>query len=107
MRESDVGRRVAHLLDNGLDHIRQGTLNRLESARRASLENYHVVEAFRQIVVGKTVETAVEFVTNHRVTQNVDVLRLDEDAGMAEITYAHSLTFVISGSVSVGRREEG
>lgn len=45
MRESQVGRKVAHLLDNGLGHIKQGTLNRLESARRASLENYHMADA--------------------------------------------------------------
>src|SRR5687768_9153880 len=45
MRESEVGRRVAQLLDNSLDDIKQGTLNRLESARRASLENYHMAEA--------------------------------------------------------------
>ena len=44
MSETDVGREVARLLDRGLDDIKQGTLNRLQSARRASLENYHVAE---------------------------------------------------------------
>ena len=44
MSETDVGREVAQLLDRGLDDIKQSTLNRLQSARRASLENYHVAE---------------------------------------------------------------
>jgi hypothetical protein len=41
----EVGRKVALLLDCGLDDIKQSTLNRLQSARRASLENYHMAEA--------------------------------------------------------------
>lgn len=41
----EVGRKVARLLDCGLDDIKQSTLNRLQSARRASLENYHMAEA--------------------------------------------------------------
>jgi hypothetical protein len=41
----EVGRKVARLLDCGLDDIKQSTLNRLQSARRASLENYHLAEA--------------------------------------------------------------
>src|SRR5688500_5992466 len=57
MRESDVGRKVAHLLDDRLDHIKQGTLNRLESARRASLENYHVVEAMVDAGQGASART--------------------------------------------------
>jgi hypothetical protein len=44
MNETELGREVAQLLDRGLDDIKQGTLNRLQSARRASLENYHVAE---------------------------------------------------------------
>jgi hypothetical protein len=44
MSETEVGREVAQLLDRGLDDIKQSTLNRLQSARRASLENYHVAE---------------------------------------------------------------
>ena len=57
MRESDVGRKVAHLLDNGLDHIKQGTLNRLESARRASLENYHIAEVMVDAGQGASART--------------------------------------------------
>lgn len=44
MSETDVGREVAQLLDRGLDDIKQSTLNRLQSTRRASLENYHIAE---------------------------------------------------------------
>ena len=36
--------KIAQLLDRGLDDIKQSTLNRLQSARRASLENYHMAE---------------------------------------------------------------
>jgi hypothetical protein len=58
MREPEVGRKVAHLLDNGLNDIRQGTLNRLESARRASLENYHMAEAMVDAGQGASARTS-------------------------------------------------
>lgn len=44
MNEPELGRRVARLLDHGLDDIKQSTLNQLQSARRAALENYHMAE---------------------------------------------------------------
>lgn len=44
MNEPELGRKIAQLLDRGLDNIEQNTLNRLQSARRASLENRLVVE---------------------------------------------------------------
>lgn len=44
MNEPEIGTKIARLLDRGLDDMKQGTLNRLESARRASLENYHMRE---------------------------------------------------------------
>ena len=44
MNEPELGRKIAQLLDRGLDDIEQNTLNRLQSARRASLENRLVVE---------------------------------------------------------------
>ncbi len=44
MNEAEVGKKVARLLDYGLDDIKQSTLNRLQSARRASLENYRGAE---------------------------------------------------------------
>ncbi len=45
MSEPEIGRKVARMLDRGLDDIKQGTLNRLQAARRAALENYHLAEA--------------------------------------------------------------
>lgn len=44
MNEPEVGKKVARLLDHGLDDIRQSTLNQLQSASRAALENYHMAE---------------------------------------------------------------
>ncbi|MDQ3185771.1 MAG: DUF3619 family protein [Pseudomonadota bacterium] len=51
MNEPETGRKIARLLDRGLDDIKQSTLNRLQSARRASLENYRTGEAI--ITVGR------------------------------------------------------
>lgn len=45
MSEQEIGKKVTRLLDGGLDDIKQGTLNRLQSARRASLENFQKAEA--------------------------------------------------------------
>lgn len=44
MNEPELGRKIARLLDHGLDDIKQSTLNQLQSARRAALENYHMTE---------------------------------------------------------------
>ena len=44
MNESELENKIAQLLNSGLDDIERDTLNRLQSARRASLENYRVVE---------------------------------------------------------------
>lgn len=45
MNEFKLGNKIAQLLNRSLDDIEQHTLNRLQSARRASLEkNYRVVE---------------------------------------------------------------
>ncbi len=38
MNESKLGNKIAQLLNRSLDDIEQHTLNRLQSARRASLE---------------------------------------------------------------------
>lgn len=40
--ETELGSKVARLLDRSLDDIKQGTLYRLQLARRASLENYRL-----------------------------------------------------------------
>jgi hypothetical protein len=45
MSEPEIGRKIGQMLDRGLDDIKQSTLNRLQAARRASLENYHMAEA--------------------------------------------------------------
>lgn len=52
MNEYEVGKKIAKLLDLGLDDIKQSTLNRLQSARRASLENYHVAESVSNVGQG-------------------------------------------------------
>ncbi len=44
MTEPEIGRKVGQLLDHGLDDMKQSTLNRLQSVRRAALENYQVAE---------------------------------------------------------------
>lgn len=41
MNEDDVGKGAARLLNRGLENIEQDTLNRLQSARRATVKNYH------------------------------------------------------------------
>ena len=42
--DTELGSKVARLLDRSLDGIKQGTLYRLQSARRASLEYYRIAE---------------------------------------------------------------
>ncbi|KIO49820.1 DUF3619 family protein [Nitrosospira sp. NpAV] len=42
MNEPELGGKVARLLNHGLDDIKQSTLNQLQSARRAALQNYQV-----------------------------------------------------------------
>jgi hypothetical protein len=49
--ENEIGKNVARLLDNSLDNLRQSTLNRLQAARRAALENYQLAEA--EVSVGQ------------------------------------------------------
>lgn len=44
MNESELGRKVARLLDHSLDNIDQRTLSRLQSGRKASIENYREYE---------------------------------------------------------------
>lgn len=44
MNESELGKEITRLLDRGLDDIGQDTLQRLQAARRASLENYQMSE---------------------------------------------------------------
>lgn len=44
MNESELGNKIAQLLDLGLDNISQSTLIRLQSGRRASIEGHHKFE---------------------------------------------------------------
>ena len=44
MNEPELGKEITRLLDRGLDDIGQDTLQRLQAARRASLENYQMSE---------------------------------------------------------------
>lgn len=44
MNEPELGKEITRLLDRGLDDIGQDTLQRLQAARRASLENCQVSE---------------------------------------------------------------
>jgi CHASE3 domain sensor protein len=43
MNESELGNKIVQVLDHGLDEIERNTLNRLQSARKTSLENYNSV----------------------------------------------------------------
>jgi hypothetical protein len=44
MNESELGKKVAQLLDHSLDNIDQSILSRLQSGRKASIENYREYE---------------------------------------------------------------
>lgn len=41
MNEQELAKKIVQNLDQGLGHIKQGTLYRLQSARMAALERYH------------------------------------------------------------------
>jgi hypothetical protein len=53
MREDETGKNVARLLDHSLDNLKQSTLNRLQAARRAALDNYQMAEARVSVGVGQ------------------------------------------------------
>lgn len=44
MNGSELGKKVARLLNHSLDNIDQSTLSRLQSGRKASIENYRECE---------------------------------------------------------------
>ncbi len=44
MNKPELGKEIIRLLDRGLDDIDPSTLQRLQAARRASLENYQMAE---------------------------------------------------------------
>lgn len=61
MNEHEVGKKITKLLDLGLDDIKQSTLNQLQSARRASLENYHVAESVSNVGQGTSARNGNEW----------------------------------------------
>jgi hypothetical protein len=61
MNEHEVGKKITKLLDLGLDDIKQSTLNRLQSARRASLENYNVAESVSNVGQGTSARNGNEW----------------------------------------------
>lgn len=44
MNESELGKKIAKLLDRSLGNINQSVLSRLQSGRKASIENYRECE---------------------------------------------------------------
>jgi len=62
MNEQELAKKIVQHLDQGLDHIRQGTLYKLQSARMAALERYR--EA-RQPVLGLAWAGDVAFRLSH------------------------------------------
>jgi hypothetical protein len=61
MNEHEVGKKITKLLDLGLDDIKQSTLNQLQSARRASLENYHTAESVSNVGQGASARNGNEW----------------------------------------------
>ena len=61
MNEHEIGKKITKLLDLGLDDIKQSTLNRLQSARRASLENYHMAESLSNVGQGASARNGNEW----------------------------------------------
>lgn len=61
MNEHEIGKKITKLLDLGLDDIKQSTLNRLQSARRASLENYHMAESVSNVGQGASARNGNEW----------------------------------------------
>ena len=62
MYEQELARRIVQHLDHGLEHIKQGTLYRLQSARHAALDRYHEAP---QPVFGLAWAGDVAFRMNH------------------------------------------
>ena len=61
MNEHEVGKKITKLLDLGLDDIKQSTLNRLQSARRASLESYYMAESVANVGQGTSARNGNEW----------------------------------------------
>lgn len=61
MNDPEKGKKVAQMLDQGLDDIKQETLDRLQSARRASLENYRSAETIVNVGRGASARNGHEW----------------------------------------------
>jgi CHASE3 domain sensor protein len=61
MNNPQTGKKVAQILDQGLDDIKQETLDRLQSARRASLENYRSAETIVNVGRGASARNGHEW----------------------------------------------
>ena len=61
MNEPQAGEKIAQILDQGLDNIKQGTLDRLQSARRASLENYRSADTIVNVGRGASARNGHEW----------------------------------------------
>ena len=61
MNEPQAGKKIAQILDQGLDNIRQGTLDRLQSARSASLENYRSADTIVNVGCGASARNGHEW----------------------------------------------
>ena len=59
--ESQAGKKVAQMLDQGLDDITVSTLDRLQSARRASLESYRSAETMINVGRGTSARNGHEW----------------------------------------------
>ncbi len=71
MNEPELGRKIAQLLDRGLDDIEQNTLNRLQSARKTSLENQLLVETLVPAGDGGTIGAVHEGYFRNFNTKNL------------------------------------
>jgi hypothetical protein len=61
MNDPQTGKKIAQMLDQGLDDIKQETLDRLQSARRASLENYRSAETIVNVGRGASARNGHEW----------------------------------------------
>jgi CHASE3 domain sensor protein len=61
MNDPQTGKKVAQMLDQGLDDIKQETLDRLQSARRASMGNYRSAETIVNVGRGASARNGHEW----------------------------------------------
>lgn len=84
MTDDEIGRKAVRLLDRDLDSMKQSTLNRLQAARRAALENY---------------ETAAEMVSVPRMASAGVHRSHHPRAGIRKLVSILALLFAITAIV--------